>query len=54
MPDYWEEARGLDPYDPADGVQDRNGDGYSNLEEYINSLIDAVTIVATAGSGGKI
>jgi len=39
MPDEWETTRGLNPDDPADGPKDRNNDGYTNQEEYINSLI---------------
>jgi len=38
MPDAWETARGLNPYDATDSVKDRNSDGYSNVEEYLNSL----------------
>ena len=41
MPDQWEKARKLDPKDPSDGAEDRNGDGYTNIEEYINTLTDA-------------
>ena len=40
MPDWWEIEHGLDPNDPAEGNRDRNGDGYTNLEEYINWLAD--------------
>jgi hypothetical protein len=39
MPDTWETTHGLKPSDPADGPQDRNHDGYTNLEEYLNSLV---------------
>jgi hypothetical protein len=39
MPDAWERAMGLDPNSPADRNADRNGDGYTNLEEYLNSLV---------------
>ena len=39
MPDTWELAHGLDAADPADGPQDRDRDGYTNLEEYLNSLV---------------
>lgn len=39
MPDAWERANGLDPADPADGALDRNADGYTNLEDYLNSLV---------------
>ncbi|MBN1131988.1 MAG: hypothetical protein JXR52_12525 [Bacteroidales bacterium] len=39
MADDWELTAGLDPADPADRNLDRDGDGYTNLEEYINGLI---------------
>jgi hypothetical protein len=41
MPDSWEmkyKALGLDPRDPADAVEDCNGDGYTNIEKYINGI----------------
>jgi hypothetical protein len=38
MPDAWESAHGLNPGDPGDAGLDRNGDGYTNVEEYLNSL----------------
>jgi hypothetical protein len=38
MPDAWELARGLGPSNPADRNADRDGDGYTNLEEYLNEL----------------
>jgi pectate lyase len=36
MPDEWELALCLDPDDSIDANGDRNGDGYTNIEEYIN------------------
>jgi len=39
MPDTWERAHGLNPADAADGARDRNHDGYTNLEDYLNSLV---------------
>jgi hypothetical protein len=39
MPNSWETARDLDPQDPADGNGDSDADGYTNLEEYLNSLV---------------
>lgn len=39
MPDAWEKQYGLDPGNPADGNEDRNSDGFTNLEEYLNSLL---------------
>ena len=38
MPDNWEKQNRLNPNDPADRNWDRNGDGYTNLEEYLNSI----------------
>jgi hypothetical protein len=38
MPDDWETARGLDPNDASDRNGDRDGDGYTNLEEYLNGI----------------
>ena len=35
MPNDWELARGLNPGDSSDSSQDRDGDGYTNIEEYI-------------------
>ena len=40
MPDDWERAQGLDPADPADGNADRDGDGYTELEEWLNALVE--------------
>jgi pectate lyase len=39
MPDAWESENGLDPNNASDRNGDRNGDGWTNLEEYINSLV---------------
>jgi pectate lyase len=36
MPDRWEIQHGLNPNDPSDAVKDADGDGYTNIEEYIN------------------
>jgi pectate lyase len=38
MPDTWETAKDLDP-NQDDSAQDRDGDGYTNIEEYINGLM---------------
>jgi len=34
LPDDWELANGLDPNDPADALEDQDGDGLSALDEY--------------------
>jgi hypothetical protein len=36
MPDDWESVYGLDPNDDFDGPLDYTGDGYTNLEEFLN------------------
>jgi hypothetical protein len=39
LPDDWEETHeGLDPNDREDTWKDRDGDGWSNLEEYLSFL----------------
>ena len=36
MPDEWERQHGFDPEDATDGAGDRDGDGYTNVEECLN------------------
>ncbi len=38
MPDGWELSHGLNPNNPSDRNGDKDGDGYTNLEDYLNSL----------------
>ncbi len=38
MPDDWEKANGLNPNDPSDANKDCTGDGYTNIEKYINGI----------------
>ncbi|OHE80803.1 MAG: hypothetical protein A2107_01370 [Verrucomicrobia bacterium GWF2_62_7] len=38
MPDEWERKANLNPADPSDANTSRNGDGYTNIEEYLHSL----------------
>ncbi len=40
MPDTWETAHGLNPNDPTDATGDYNGDGYTNVEKYLNEAAD--------------
>ncbi|HEY3354648.1 MAG TPA: kelch repeat-containing protein [Polyangia bacterium] len=35
MPDAWETANGLNPNDPSDALADPDGDGLSNLQEFL-------------------
>ena len=48
MPDDWERAQGLDPDDAADG-NIRNAEGYTNLEQYLNSLVADITAAQNEG-----
>ncbi len=36
MPDDWETKYGLNPYHSLDAAGDLNGDGYTNIEEFLN------------------
>jgi hypothetical protein len=38
MPDEWEIKYGLNPNDPADAGKDLSGDGYTNIEKYLNDI----------------
>ena len=38
MADQWERQVGLNPANGDDGNRDRNGDGYTNVEEYLYLL----------------
>ena len=42
MPDEWEISHALDPKSKGDGALDRDHDGYTNVEEYLNSLVPAI------------
>jgi len=42
IPDNWEVANGLNPNDAADGAAVTD-DGYTNLEHYLNSLVEDIT-----------
>jgi hypothetical protein len=49
MSDTWENSNGLNPNSSADGANDQDSDGYTNLEEYINNL--AGDHIARIGTG---
>ena len=36
MPNTWEQKFGFDSADPLDGSRDANGNGYTNIEEFLN------------------
>nr|WP_288834240.1 thrombospondin type 3 repeat-containing protein [uncultured Flavobacterium sp.] len=38
IPDAWEKKYGLNPKDASDANGDLNGDGYTNIEKYINGI----------------
>jgi len=43
MPNHWEKEHDHDPHDPSDGPIDSDGDGYTNLEAYLNWLAETHT-----------
>ena len=43
MPDKWEIEKNLDPNAATDGALDPDGDGYTNLEDYLNWLATGST-----------
>ncbi|MEJ6981421.1 polysaccharide lyase [Pedobacter sp. P351] len=44
MPDAWESKNNLNPKNAADASLDPNKNGYSNIEEYLNSLVPLNTV----------
>ena len=48
IPDEWEKAHGLNPNDATDGKK-TNADGYTNLEVYLNSLVEDITTKQNEG-----
>lgn len=38
MPNQWETKYGLNPNNPSDAIKDLSGDGYTNIEKYINGI----------------
>ena len=51
IPDVWEKSHGLNPKNPADG-RELAASGYTNLEEYMNSLVSPIMEAGLAG--GKV
>ncbi len=52
MPDAWESANGLNAADAADGAA-LAPDGYTNLEHYLNSLVETITTNQNAGGSAQ-
>jgi hypothetical protein len=48
IPDTWETAHGLNPNSASDGNGDYTGDGYTNVEKYLNELADLACPGGTA------
>lgn len=51
MPDAWETANGLNPNDASDGAK-LASNGYTNVENYLNSLVADITAAQNAGGEG--
>ena len=44
MPDEWESKNGLNPKDASDASADKNNDGYTNIEDFLNSVVVVATV----------
>jgi hypothetical protein len=51
MPDDWEKKNGLNSKNAADASTDRDKDGYTNIEEYLNSVVPMKMIVPVTKKG---
>ena len=45
MPDVWETKNGLNPKDPSDASLSKKKDGYTNIEEYLNSVVPVQQVI---------
>ena len=52
MPDDWERRQGLNPRSAADASADGDGDGFPELEEWLNELADPAAAVRVRGERG--
>jgi hypothetical protein len=50
MADTWESQHGLNPKDAKDGNADADGNGYTNLEDYLNGLVQSPGQVGLIGT----
>ena len=48
MPDDWEAKHGLNANSASDASLDRDKDGYTNIEEFLNSVVSIKTVTATS------
>ncbi|BAV05167.1 hypothetical protein SAMN05421788_105376 [Filimonas lacunae] len=49
IPDSWETKNGLNPNNAADASQlSKKGNGYTNIEEFLNSVVDVATVTPAA------
>ena len=44
MPDEWEKQYGFDPHGTANAAEDKDNDGYTNIEEYLNGTDPTVYV----------
>ena len=49
MPDTWETTHGLNPNDASDGAKQASGTWYTNVEVYLNSLVEEITNAQNEG-----
>jgi hypothetical protein len=50
MPDAYETQHGLNPRSAADATKPaKNGNGYTNIEVYLNSIVDLSKVVPAEG-----
>ncbi|MDD4361881.1 MAG: pectate lyase [Bacteroidales bacterium] len=54
MPDNWEDIHGLEPVDPSDGVAYTLSQQYTNIEVYLNSLVEAIMAAGLEGAESNL
>jgi hypothetical protein len=53
IPDEWEVKHGMNPKNAADASLDSDKDGYTNIEEYLNSVVPVANVKPTVSRTAK-
>jgi hypothetical protein len=53
MPDDWERKNGLNPNNAADATLDKDKNGYTNIEDYLNSVVALKIVIPVANTTAR-
>jgi hypothetical protein len=53
MPDEWEKKNGLNPNNASDATLDKDKNGYTNIEDYLNGVVELKKVIPVANTTAK-